>query len=339
VALLGVSAAAYGGGGARARLAAALLALDSPEEAEPLALQVRAEEPWARWWAVLAAGQRGVGEALRGALADALAEAPAAGPDGREVARRLADLQAEVTELEGGAPAGARFTLLGHRPAPERRVLVGGRSSAAFLLDPEWEALRLVRLAPSEGPSGGNRAHLPLAEVIAQVRRGESGAGRPVPPDEPSPLRPAPMLEALREDPATRDMRLIELAREVREERERLAGERLRLEEERAALQAETVRLRRQRPGANGSGPAGRPAPPPRLPRTAAEAAALLGVEAGASRTDVERVWREQIVRCHPDRVEGMHPSIRKRAEDLTVALNAARDLLLGRELRRRAPG
>jgi hypothetical protein len=259
VALLGVSAAAYGAGGARAGLAAALLALDSPEEAETLALQARTEEPWARWWAVLATGQRGGPEALRAALADALAEPPAPGPDGREVARRLADLQTEVAELEGGAPAGARFTLLGHRPAPERRVLVGGRSSAAFLVDPEWEALRLVRLAPSEGPSGGNRAHLPLAEVIGQVRRGESGAGRTVPPDEPSPLRPAPMLEALREDPSTRDMRLIELAREVREERERLAGERLRLEEERAALQAETIRLRRRRATPNGSGPAARP--------------------------------------------------------------------------------
>jgi hypothetical protein len=337
VALLGVSAAAYGGGNARAGLAAALLALDSPDEAETLALQARDEEPWARWWAVLAAGQRGGGEALRAALAEALSQPPAPGPDGREVARRLADLDAELDELEGGAANGARFTLLGHRSRPERRVLVGGRSSAAFLLDPEWEALRLVRLAPSEGPSAGNRAHLPLAEVIAQVRRGEAGVGRPVPPDAPGALDPTPMLEALREDPATRDVRLIRLAQEVREERERLAGERLRLEEERAALQAETARLRRRaRP--NGAEPA-RPAPPPRLPRTADEAAALLGVPADASQTEVERGWREQIVRCHPDRVEGMHPSIRKRAQDLTVALNAARDLLLGRVVRRGARG
>jgi len=338
VALLGVSAAAYGGGGARAGLAAALLALDSPEEAETLALQVRDEEPWARWWTVLATGQRGGGpEALRAAVAEALAEPPAPGPDGREVVRRLADLQQELDELTGGDAGDARFTLLGHQPAPERRALVGGRSSAVFLVDPEWEALRLVRLAPSEGPTGGNRAHLRLDEVIAQIRRGEWGAGRPVPPDEPSRLSPAQMLEALREDPATRDMRLIRLAQEVRDERERLAVERLKLEEERAVLQAETVRLRRQRATANGSGAPPRPAPPPKLPRTTEEAARLLGVPVGAPPAEVDRAWREQIVRCHPDRVEGMHPSIAKRAADLTVAVNAARDLLLGRVARRGA--
>jgi hypothetical protein len=331
VALLGVSAAAYGGGNARVGMAAALLALDSPEEAAALARQARDAEPWARWWEVLAAGQREGAAGLAAALEAARAEPQPPGPDGREVARRLADLEAELAELAGGSANGARFALLGHRPDPERRVLVGGRSSAAFLLDPRWEQLHLVRLAPSEGPSAGNRAHLPLAEVLAQVRRGEAGAGRPVPSDAPGPLQPAPMLEALREDPAARDMRLIELAREVREERERLAGERLALEEQRAALHAETARLRRVRAAANGARATPPPARPPRVPRTADEAAALLGVEAGASRAEVDRGWREQVVRCHPDRVEGMHPSIRKRAEDLTVALNAARDLLLGR--------
>jgi DnaJ-domain-containing protein 1 len=340
VALLGVSAAAYGGGNARVGMAAALLALDSPEEAAALARQARDAEPWARWWEVLAAGQREGAAGLAAALEAARSEPQAPGPDGREVTRRLADLEAELAELAGGSADGARFALLGHRPGPERRVLVGGRSSAAFLLDPRWEQLHLVRLAPSEGPTAGNRAHLPLAEVLVQVRRGEAGAGRPVPSDAPSPLQPAPMLEALREDPAARDMRLIALAREVHEERERLAGERLALEEERAALQAETARLRRVRAAANGARTAPPPpARPPRVPRTADEAAALLGVEAGASRAEVDRSWREQVVRCHPDRVEGMHPSIRKRAEDLTVALNAARDLLLGRETRRGAGG
>jgi hypothetical protein len=51
----------------------------------------------------------------------------------------------------------------------------------------------------------------------------------------------------------------------------------------------------------------------------------------------VERAYREQVTRCHPDRVAGLHPTIRGQAEGLTVALNAARDLLLGRVPVRRA--
>lgn len=51
----------------------------------------------------------------------------------------------------------------------------------------------------------------------------------------------------------------------------------------------------------------------------------------------MERAYREQVTRCHPDRVAGLHPTIRGQAEGLTVALNAARDLMLGRAPVRRA--
>jgi DnaJ-domain-containing protein 1 len=193
-----------------------------------------------------------------------------------------------------------------------------------------------VRLAPTEGPSLGNRAHLTLAEVIDAVRRGESGPGMTVPGDEPIDLDPESMLSALREDPADRDRRLVRLAREVAEERERLVDERAALAEERARMAAERARRPRQRP---------RPAPPPRaapvsavaVPRTADEALALLGLDAGAPPAEVERAYRDQITRCHPDRVAGLHPAITGQAEGLTVALNAARDLLLGRVVRRTA--
>ena len=72
-------------------------------------------------------------------------------------------------------------------------------------------------------------------------------------------------------------------------------------------------------------------ADPVAVPRTAAEAAALLGVPRGAPATEVERAYREQVTRCHPDRVAGLHPAIQGQAEGLTVALNAARDLCSGR--------
>jgi DnaJ-domain-containing protein 1 len=318
-------------------MAASLLALDCPVEAARLVAEVDGDDPWARWWGVLAAGQQPGAEGLAAALAAARA-ADAAGPDAREVARRLDDLDAELSALAGGPDAGARFSLLGHRARPERRVLAVGRSSAVFLLDPSWDALRLVRLAPTDGPRGGNGAHLPLEALIGQVRRGESGAGRKVPDDQPAAPDPLVMLEALREDPATRDRRLIQLAAEVRAERARLADARAELEAERLAVVAERARLRRARPTQARRGPAREPARPPReLPRTPGEAAALLGVEEGAEAVEVDRAYREMVSRCHPDRVASLHPDIRRSAEDLTVALNAARDLLLAPAGTRRA--
>ena len=330
VALLAASAAISADPRAAAGLAAALHALDLPGAAATVAARSAGDDPWARWWATLSAGQGDDTAPLADAMARAAAH-PAESPDGREVARRLDDLAAELAELMTGTANGARFALLGHRARPERRVLLGGRSSAAFLVDPQWDALRLVRLAPSEGPPGGNRAHQTLDEIIAAVRRGESGAGRPVPGDRPAELDPAVMLDALREDPSARDRRLLQLADEVREERAHLAAERAALAEERAALRAEAAQRRRTRPA---SPPPPRRAPvrsgPVPIPRTPGEAAALLEVRLDASPGEVDRAYREMITRCHPDRVAGLHPSIRGQAEGLTVALNAARELLTG---------
>lgn len=334
VALLSASSAIGDPSRAATGLAANLLALDHPAAAATALERADADDPWGRWWAVLAAGQSG-DAAARDAALESARQAPAEGPDGREVARRLDDLAAELAALAGGDVADARFAILGHRARPRRRVLLAGRSSAAYVIEPGWESVRLVRLGPSEGPALGNRAHMSLLEVIAAIRRGEAGPGWEVPGDEPAELDPQAMLGALREDPAARDRRLVSLAREVAEERERLLEERAALAQERATLAAERSRRRRVRPV---------PPPPPSapaaevpLPRTPAEAAALLGLASGAAPEEVDRAYRDQVSRCHPDRVEGLHPAIRGQAEGLTVAINAARDLLLGRTPRRRA--
>lgn len=335
VALLSAGSALGDAPRAATGLAAALLALDHPDAAAVALERADPADPWTRWWRVLAAGQSAEAAGLRAALASARA-VPPAGPDGREVARRLEDLADELAAIAGDDREGrARLAVLGHRSRPERRMLLGGRSSAAFLVDPGWDGVRLVRLAPSEGPSLGNRAHLALPDVIAAVRRGDAGPGWDVPADAPVMLDPHDMLAALREDPAARDRRLVDLAREVAEERERLVAERAALAEERAMMAAERSRRPRPRPA---------PAPgraavadPVAIPRTAIEAAALLGLTDGVAAAEVERAYREQITRCHPDRVAELHPRIRGQAEGLTVALNAARDLLLGRAAPRRA--
>lgn len=334
LALLGVAHALALGRRSGSGLAACLLGLDDPEGAARAIAAPTTEDPWTSWWAVMALGQAGDVSAMARALIAALA-VPDPGPDGREVARRLEDLANELAAL-GAAPEGvgtadeARFAVDGHRVRPKRRLLVAGRSSAIFLTDPTWEALRLVRLAPALGTWAGNRSHLTLQEVVEHARRGDAGAGRSVPDDVPAGFGPQELLEALREDPAVRDRRLISLANEVREEREHLAGERARLEDERAEVRAELERLRRARPL--------RAAPAPlAAPRTVEEAADILGVRADAERKEIDRAFRRLVAGCHPDRVDGLHPSIRERASDLTVALTAARELLLGVSGRARA--
>ncbi len=332
VALLAASSAMGDSPRAATGLAATLLALDHPAAAAVALERADPADAWARWWAVLAAGQSSGAAGLREALAAARA-VEAVGPDAREVARRLADLDDELTAIVGGAPERARFSVLGHRARPERRMLIGGRSSTAFLVDPGWDSLELVRLGPSEGPGLGNRAHLTFEEIIAAVRRGDSGAGWTVAEDEPLSLDPEAMLSALREDPAARDRRLVSLAREVAEERERLVDERAALAEERALMAAERASRPRSRPAPV----AGAPVSAVAVPRTAADALALLGLAGDVPNDEVERAYRDQITRCHPDRVAGLHPTIQGQAEGLTVALNAARDLLLGRVPRRQA--
>lgn len=327
VALLGVASATGADDRARIGLAGALLALDLPIDAGAVLAGVASDDPWARWWSVLAVGQTGDLPALDATLHAARAAVRPKGPDGRDVARMLADLSGELETLRGGDADSARFCVLGHRARPHRRALIGGRSSAVFIVDPSWEKLRLVRLGASDGPSARNAAHLPFGEVLEMVRRGDAGPGRRVPEDVPDRLGPEPMLDALREDPAERDGRLLRLASEVRDERGRLAAERERLHAVEREIEAEREVLRRLRRQTTA---AARPktAPSVKPPATAAQAAALLGVAPDASHQSVQRRWRTLMASCHPDRVEGLHPLLRERAKDLAVALNAARDLL-----------
>jgi hypothetical protein len=316
VALLATAAALGAGSRVRADLAATLHALDAPDAALHVAHQADGD-PWSRWWVALSAGQaappRVLGDELEGC-------ATGSGPDAREVTRRITDLRAELEDLAAGTGLG-RFGLLGVSHAAPRRALIVGRSSAVFLVTPTWDALELIRLGPSDGPQGGNRAHLPLAEVVAMIRRGERGGDRPIPPDAPVPFDAARFLDGLREDRGVRDRQLLELADEVRQERVQLAQDRATLRTEKSQV-AEILRqvaaLRAQ--GAAGSTP---------LPESRADAAALLEIPMGAGPDEIDRAFRTQIFRCHPDRVAGLHPDIRGQAEGLTVALNAARELLL----------
>jgi len=155
-----------------------------------------------------------------------------------------------------------------------------------------------------------------------RIRRGERGAERAVPPDAPAPFDAARFVDGLHEDRGARDRRLLELADEVREERAQLAQDRAKLRTEKsqvAAILRQVAAMRAQ--GVAGATP---------LPTSRADAAALLEVAPNAPAEEIERAFRAQIVRCHPDRVADLHPNIRGQAEGLTVALNAARELLLG---------
>ncbi|MCB0881808.1 MAG: hypothetical protein KDC33_06270 [Thermoleophilia bacterium] len=319
VALLGLAAAVGVDDGptARADLAAALCALDVPSAA--LGAVADPAAPWERWWHAIARGQSDAADVA--SVVEEAGRVPDRGPDAREVRRRLADLADELAALAGGPSGDARFALLGSVAGPPRRAFLVGRSSATFLVDPGWEAFRLVRLGPTDGPGGGNRAHHTRDDVVELVRRGDGGAQRDVPPDEPASLDAARMLAGLREAPGVRERQLLDLAEDVRAERAELAGQRAKLDEQRAklrhALDEVTALRARERSGVD-------------VPTTRAQAASLLEIPASAAPDEAERAYKRQIARCHPDRVAGMHEDIRTKAEGLTVALNAARDLMAG---------
>lgn len=303
--------------GGRHDLVAALCALDLPHAA--LAAVRTPATPWQRWWSVLAAGQvspAGLAERVEDA-----ARVPDRGADGRDVRRRLADLSDELAALAGEAVDDARFGLVGSAAGPPRRAFLVGRSSATFVVDPSWEGLRLVRLGPGEGPRGGNRAHHTLAEIIELVRRGDQGAQRDVPADDPRTLDPARMIAGLQTGSGVRERQLLDLAEDVRAERAELSAQRTKLEAQRAklrhALDEVTALRAREQAGVD-------------VPTTRAEAAALLDVHHTAGEAEVERAYKQQITRCHPDRVAGLHPDLRAKAEALTVAVNAARDVMGG---------
>jgi DnaJ-domain-containing protein 1 len=322
VGLLAVAAAVDDSDDARLGMARGLLALDHPDEAASVAAAV-SETAWGIWLGVLAVGQAGdVGRAraLAGAARDALPDTP----DGREVSRRLSDLEAELDTLGGLGDAG-RFDLLASRSEPRRRVLLVGRSSVAYLADPGLGGDGLIRFAPYGGASAGNRAHLGLGQIIDSLQRGDAGLGRELPVDRSVPLDPDAMLAALAEAGRARTDELAELAEEVRLEREELAKKAEELDDELARLIAERARLKRV------ATPGGADAPPPPgyVPKSPAEAAAVLGVGPNPGRAEVDAAYRELVRSAHPDRVAGLHPGIRDEAENLTVALNAARDILL----------
>lgn len=317
VALLATAAALSPDLRIRADLAGVLHGLDLPDAAAVVAATA-VGDPWAQWWEVLAAGQSGE---VQGYELPHLEAQVGSGPDAREVARRREDLAIELHDIHHGTGEG-RFALLGVTHDAPRRALLVGRSSAVFLVEPAWDELALVRLGPSDGPAGGNRAHLTLEDVMTQIARGERGAERPVPADLPDQFVALAMLESLREDRGVRDQRLLRLADEVRDEREQLAEDRVRLRTEKsqvAAILRQVAAMRAQ--PIPGETP---------LPTTLQDAASLLEIGPDASPTEIERAFRAQIVRCHPDRVADLHPRIRGQAEGMTVALNAARELMMG---------
>ncbi len=320
VALLGVAAASGGGAPAHTALSAALLAVDQPARAG-IAAAAAGAEPWALWHGALAAGQddwerlpAAIG-AARAALGD--------DPDSREVSRRLEDLEEECADLREGGDR-ARFAIAADQVGPPRRIAVTGRSGAGIILDPDWERVRPIRLAPYRGPASGNGAHLSAAEVLEAARRGPRGVDDEVAPDSPPPdLAADDLLGHLREDPSVRTAQLLALAEEVREERQRLREERDGIEDERARLIAERARVSRL---AAAEGTAEVSLAPP----TSREAALrLLGLSGRPAPAAVETAWRDAVRGSHPDRVSGLHPGLVGHAEQLTTALNTARDLLL----------
>ncbi len=240
------------------------------------------DDPWARWWRVLAAGQ------------SAGAGGPGRGP-GRRAARRRPrgrtagrwpggsrTCAAELAALAGGdGGPRRRFAILGHRarpasagccwPAARRRRSSSSRAGSRCA----WCAWR-----PRRGRRSATAPTRRLLEVIAAdpARRGRPGLGR-CPATRPHDLDPEAMLGALREDPASPrpapDPPGAGGRRGARAARRGAGG----------PGRGARLDRRRARPPAAACGPAPPRRPPATaevaVPRSDGEAAALLGLERG----------------------------------------------------------
>lgn len=68
------------------------------------------------------------------------------------------------------------------------------------------------------------------------------------------------------------------------------------------------------------TGPAG--------PVTLDEAYRILGVDPGASLDEINRAYREKMSKSHPDKVSHLSEELQEKAEELTLKLNEAFDLI-----------
>jgi DnaJ-domain-containing protein 1 len=66
----------------------------------------------------------------------------------------------------------------------------------------------------------------------------------------------------------------------------------------------------------------------PRGPMTIDEAYRLLGVSRGSSMDEINRAYREKMTKSHPDKVSHLSEELQKRAQELTLELNEAFDLI-----------
>ena len=125
-------------------------------------------------------------------------------------------------------------------------------------------------------------------------------------------------------------------------ERHGLALERLREERRRAAPVVAAHPFAEESaapPPSPGRAPEPAPAPPPNrapairdLPRSPAEARALLGVPEGAPEVEVDAAFRRASLRCHPDLVMHLDAEFQSLAHDKFLRLKRAHEILSRRK-------
>ena len=66
----------------------------------------------------------------------------------------------------------------------------------------------------------------------------------------------------------------------------------------------------------------------PQGPLTLEDAYVLLGVDPGASIDEISRAYKEKMSKSHPDKVSHLSEELQEKAEELTLNLNEAFDLI-----------
>ena len=63
---------------------------------------------------------------------------------------------------------------------------------------------------------------------------------------------------------------------------------------------------------------------PPNYPRTLQEAFEVLGTRSGLTLEEYKKIWKQEVLKYHPDRTAGLGERLKKQAEEEMKAINRA---------------
>ena len=71
-----------------------------------------------------------------------------------------------------------------------------------------------------------------------------------------------------------------------------------------------------------------KPPESPNYPRTLQEAFEVLGTRSGLTLEEYKKIWKQEVLKYHPDRTAGLGERLKKQAEEEMKAINRAWEIV-----------